>query len=556
MTAKQDNPPSGSEPGRDSGTDVTGRDRMAWNVMANWAAHFVLIVAGFVLPRMIDRYKGEEVLGTWDFAWALVAYFSLVQLGIVSAVGRYVSRHRAVGETHRINGVVSSAQCVFLVMGGLVAGMTLTATFVIPSLLGDQLGEHVRDAQWAVFLLGASICIQIVFSAFGGVVTGCHRWDLHSAIHAGSRVLGTGAMVLALVLGGGLPQLALMYFLGEAINRVARCVVAYRICPGLSVRPSFVRWSIVRQLIGFGGKSFLFTVANLLLNQTTSLLVVGYLGLSALAHYSRPRALCRHAMTMVAQYSCVLTPSASSLQARSELDALRDLLIKGARYAAYILLPVILVLTIMGDPILGLWMGARYERGLVLAILAISLIGEMQRPCLSVVTGMNVHGPVALVNLGAAVSCIGLTILALGRFNAGLVGAAAALTIPLAMANGIFLPIYACRKTGTSIKQYLVGSLRGPALCVLPFALCLAICRVVFLDRPLVGLASGMGTGLAVLCPVYWKHVVPASLKRRISRPFMRRRGTSQDAADGPAPENPGADLTCSLEQGETVDKV
>ena len=42
---------------------LTGRERIAWNVITGWLGHSVRIVVGFVLPRMIDNELGAEVLG-------------------------------------------------------------------------------------------------------------------------------------------------------------------------------------------------------------------------------------------------------------------------------------------------------------------------------------------------------------------------------------------------------------------------------------------------------------------------------------------------------------
>src|SRR6185312_6131153 len=83
-------------PGGDAADDSSGRDRLAWNAMASWAGHFVFIVAGFVMPRQIDRHLGQVGLGIWDFGWTAVNYFILAQIGVGVSVNRYVARYRAI----------------------------------------------------------------------------------------------------------------------------------------------------------------------------------------------------------------------------------------------------------------------------------------------------------------------------------------------------------------------------------------------------------------------------------------------------------------------------
>src|SRR6476469_9566988 len=78
-----------------AGDDLTGRDRFVWNVLASWAGHFVFIIAGFIMPRQIDRYVGQVGLGVWDFGWTAVNYFFIAQIGVGVSVNRYVARYRA-----------------------------------------------------------------------------------------------------------------------------------------------------------------------------------------------------------------------------------------------------------------------------------------------------------------------------------------------------------------------------------------------------------------------------------------------------------------------------
>ena len=91
--------------------DLTGRDRMVWNVLTSWAGHMVFVIAGFIMPRMIDRHIGQTSLGIWDFSWSLVNYFGLAGLGIGSSVNRYVAKYRAVNDIEGLRKAVSSV-CV------------------------------------------------------------------------------------------------------------------------------------------------------------------------------------------------------------------------------------------------------------------------------------------------------------------------------------------------------------------------------------------------------------------------------------------------------------
>jgi O-antigen/teichoic acid export membrane protein len=164
--------------------DLTGRDRMAWNVLASWAGHMVFVIAGFVMPRMIDRHIGQTSLGIWDFSWSLVSYFGLAGLGIGSSVNRYVAKYRAVNDIDGLRRAVSSVWCIQVVVSFVIVLATAVVASFIPLWFKERLGAEMKIAQWVVVLLGLSLAVEMAFDAFRGVMTGCHRWDFHNGLNA------------------------------------------------------------------------------------------------------------------------------------------------------------------------------------------------------------------------------------------------------------------------------------------------------------------------------------------------------------------------------------
>lgn len=516
-------PPAGELNGQ--AADLTGQDRMVRNVLISWICHFVFIAGGFVLPRVVDHNLGQDALGVWDFGWSLIGYFNLVQLGISTSVSRYVAKYRSVGDVVGVNSIVSSVSCVFLVVGAIVLGLTAAAVLALPALLSHQLAAFLGDARWVVLFLGASLAVQIVSAGFGGVMTGCHRWDLQNYVYAGSYAATLAAMTVVLFLGGGLPALALVNLCGEVVHRALRVVLAYRVYPPLRPRLALARWSVAKQTVTFGGKSFLPTAAEMLLNQTVCILIFAALGPAALAVYSRPKSLVRHANRLIGKFAYVLMPTAGSLQAMNEEDRLRSLLVKSTRYGAFLALPMVLVLVVLGGPILRIWMGPGYERGLVLAVLAAGGLASMvQMPALSILSGMNAHGRPGLAKLAASGLAVVAAVVAVRLLGWGLLGAAVAVAVPIALVDGIYLPVYTCRRLKLRLSRYLAESLGLPVFCAIPFALCLIGARVLFPARPIPAVASAAAAGAAILTVLYWRNALPQSLKRKIVRRVSPRR--------------------------------
>jgi len=278
-----------------------------------------------------------------------------------------------------------------------------------------------------------------------------------------------------------------------------------------------VRWKTVKGLLCFGGKTLIPSVSRLLLNQTTNIMIVAYLGPAALALYARPRSLVLHLNTLVGKMSMTLTPTVSSLQSANKNNEIRGLLIASVKYSLYIILPIILVFIVFGDVIMLVWMGQRYANGLILAILAIGhLTALAQRPVLSILAGLNAHGRAGLAGLIASLCSVGFTILVLGYFKFGFIGISIALTLPLTIMNVAYLSRYVCRLISLDVKKYFRSVTSGPILYISPFAACLVVSRFTFSTRPQVGFAVGGAVGSAVLALLYWRYVLPDRFKVRV----------------------------------------
>lgn len=508
------------EPGIED--DPSGRDRLAWNVITSWAGHTVFIVAGFVMPRLIDRTIGQAALGIWDFAWLLMGYFSNMQLGIGVSVNRHVARQHAQADTEGLRATVSSVTAIDVVMGLAILAASWIVALALPSIFGSQLGEHTQAARWVVALLGTTLAVQTATDAFRGVISGLHRWDVHNAINSGFYAVTIAAMILVLDAGHGLRGLAATYAAGHLIAEIARVLLAYRLCPELRVRWRYVDRTTARRMFVFGGKAFLDGISRLLLIQGNSLVVTSFLGPAALAVFARPNSLVRHAEAFMAKFSHVLTPAASSLQGSGRSRELQELLIEGGRLATGLTLAMLGFMAVMAGPILEVWMGSRYENEALLAVLAIgSFVPLTQHPTMTILVGLNLHGRVAAISSALAVVGVAFSILAVGHWGLGLIGAAVAIAAPMSlMATAVAL--YACRRLKIDLAWYVRRVYIGPMLCAAPWLLLLLALRL-FLDlEPLTDLLLGAMATVVLLVPLYWLQLL-SSEHRRALRAVIRR---------------------------------
>ena len=508
--------------------DLTGRSRLVSNVLVTWAGQMVFFVSGFIIPRVIDLKLGQEVLGVWDFSWSLVTYFRFVDMGVTSSVNRYVARHWGKQDINGINRVVSSATFALALAALFVLAATIVAVISLPLWFHGRLRhDYVVVTQKSVFCLGVMLASGTALGAFNGVLTGCHRWELQTIRNSSWRFISLVSMIVALLLGGGLVTLAAITAGCEICAHLTLVTLAYRACPGLKLKRSYVHWSTIKELYIYSGKTLLPTFSEMLLNQTSSVLIIGALGPAALALFTRPRALLRQMDSLERKMAMILTPTTSSLDVCGHLDEIERLLVKSVRYSIYLVLPLVLGLVVFGGEVMRIWMGPNYANWILPAIMAVGFLGTcIQTPILFMLEGLNAHGRAGVGQfIGSVISAVAVFV-SLKFLHTGLTGAAVAVTVPLLVVNAMYLPILLCRRLGQPLATFYREVTIGPLLHALPFTLGLIIGRLLFKSYPVPAVVVCL-TGCAMLAISYWRSVLPERLKSGVRRVAKRFRRTS-----------------------------
>ena len=506
----------------DSRRDRGVRSRIIRNVLSNWVAHSVIIVSGFVLPRFISDQQGQNILGVWDFGWSLVVYIEFLVLGLSGAVERYVSRYRSLEDWAALGRTVSSAFAVLLVSFLLGLCCVSGLVYVTPALLHMSDPHIERQAQMIVAILGTSCALRLLMVPFRSVITGSERFDVSSLINGSLRAVQLVSMVLLLLAGHNIVSLAWVVLCVQCLEFAATMGAVRCVCPALHLSLRGVSWAAGKELLGFGGKALIYQVSHIAAYQTNMILTVWALGPAMLAVYARQRALLMHTDNILLHYARTLTPVASAYHAKEDRQGLARLMVQASLYGLCILLPICACLMILGGPILEVWMGSSYQAPVPMILLVLGHVVLLsQRGTISILLGMARHGLPAMAMLGSSVVSIMLGMLLLRVIPLGLNGAAIALGISFTFGVGFFLAIYGCRSVRLTLWDYLRQSLPKPLIMVAPFVAWLIIARCAVSGPAVTTLTVALLPGGVILGLVYWRWVIPVSIRERILRSVM-----------------------------------
>jgi O-antigen/teichoic acid export membrane protein len=417
------------------------RRRVLTGTLSNAAGKAISVGVWFILTPFVLHQLGASGYGLWVLVGAVASYGSLLDLGIGSAVVKYVAEHAARGEWDAARVLLATAQWLYLGLGIIAFGLGLLLAPVFPHLIGVASGDR-ETAAWLIVLTGANVGFAIALTPARSALQGLQRYDLCNLVSTAGTLAGAAFTVAALLAGFGVigmvaASIAMTIAMGLASRQWTR-----RVAPDLDFRWRGATRAMMRRITSFSASVFALQIGGRLQTKTDEVVIALFRPIEAVTPYALARKLGEVAQLGAVQFLNVLMPLASELDARDDRHQLRTLYIVASRVTLGIAAPVAIVLVLLGGPILALWVGRAYAGygNLVAVIATSSLIGISQWPAGAVLQGMARHGILAATSLGAGAVNIALSLALLPVF--GLMGVALGTLIPTIVGSlFVILPV-------------------------------------------------------------------------------------------------------------------
>ena len=441
------------------------------NVLSNWGGFLCSSIIAFFLSPFVVHHLGNSAYGIWVLVGSLTGYLGLLNLGVRSAVTRYVAQFHAESNDGEASSVASSALAIFIAAGAVAVLLSFALAKVSVGLF--HIPESYRFAARIIIVLaGFSIAVSLIGGVFGGILTALHRFDLSNLIEASNSVLSAIAIVAVLSAGKGLIALSVVNLSFAVAACLAYAAVAFRVYPDLKLRLSGCDRDHLRLIFSFSVYAFLLQISFNLIFYTDSLVIGNLLSVSLITFFAIAGSLVNYSRMMIGGISTTMTPRASALEARSGQEEVQKLLIKATRLATIVILPVGMTFLLRGGSFIRLWMGQAYAdaSGHVLWILTLGLLFvAADQVATSTMMGIGAHRLVVSVVCGEALCNLVLSVL-LAR-PMGIFGVAWGTALPSLAVSFLFWPWYLQRTLKIPVRRYVMSTWVRPAIAVIPFTL-------------------------------------------------------------------------------------
>jgi len=330
------------------------------NIVMSWGGYAVRLTIAFLFVPYISSVYGDSRYGVWVILFQTVGYFSMMDLGLSSALTRYVSRYLTKAEYPSINRVLSTANLLYAIVGiGVFLGVWLFAAHFFQYFRIDD-PTLISEGRHALMLLGGFLALSFFLLPFGNTQAAFQRQDVNRFLVACEEIVRTVAMVILILTGHGLVSLAGVIVAASVIRHIAGIIWLRRAQPQVRFSPSLIDKATSRLLFSYSRISFGVSIGWLIMFNTDSFLL-GLITSSAAAGIYNPGAqLMLSFRNLVNAIGIPLIPAVSHLEAEHSVEQIREIYRKGVKYGSYLSFALAGGVIVFANPFVRIWLAPEF----------------------------------------------------------------------------------------------------------------------------------------------------------------------------------------------------
>jgi O-antigen/teichoic acid export membrane protein len=446
------------------------RTLIARSVVSNWSYLSLNVMVAFWMTPFVVRHLGDSWFGIWALVLQLTGYMGVVDVGLRSALVRFVSRFQAQGDHEALNRLLNTTITLYammapicLMVAAIVAFFGLQHMHIPPQML--------RVAQLTVFIAAGCVACDFIFATSHASLAGLSRWDLINSVWIPVLLVRTALIILFLELGFGLLTLALIQFSVTLIGYSVEVVFLRRLLPTFRFKWRAFEMAHMRPIMEHGWYSFLLSMATRVNYQVDSIVIAFFLPISEITFYVIGLRLIEYLRDLLNSTTMIVAPLVSSQEAVGDTHRVATTLIRSTRYSLLVGFLGVGVFLGLGTDFIRLWMGPRFAgpSGTVLVILAIGVLASSTQFASShVLYGLSKHRLNVNWTIVESILNLSFSLVLVRRY--GILGVAAGTTIANIIIRGWLYPRSFLRALDVPWREYLhhgVGPAIAPALSFL-----------------------------------------------------------------------------------------
>ena len=469
---------------------------------------YINLIIGNVIPLiytpMMLSLLGQSEYGLYTLANTIVGYLSLLSFGMGSAIVRYITKYKVLGDKEKERQMFGLFTFLFTVLAVIVFVLGIILSFNVHLFYSNTLNaSELQTMRILIILCTINSAVTFLFTTYLSMIMIYERYVFRQILNIFTTVAMPCVNIIVLYMGLASVGMVVSSTVLNILVSVASVIYCHR---SLHIKPKFkgMPFGELREIFGFCFFVFLGSVVDMLFWSTDKIIIGAVIGTVAVAVYNVGATFNSIVTSLSTTVSSVLVPRVTNMVfSNSSKRNFTDFFIRIGRLQYLVVSLIVSGFIVFGRQFIHLWVGDGYSEAYMVALLTLLpvVIPLIQNTGISIVTAQNKHRFRSVVYLIIAILNVVSTAIAVNYW--GIIGAAACSAASYIIGQGFIMNWYYWKKTGIDIPLFWKNILKMSIAPIIMIVFGLMLTRIFSIDSWFLLIAAVI-VYIIVFIPFQW----------------------------------------------------
>jgi len=429
----------------------------AKKLLAGSALRFLTLLIGvcisfFMMPFLIHKL-GDHWYGLWILVASTLTFYGVLELGLTSAIQRYISYFLAKNDIQELNSFTTNALFIFSIVG-LLTFITSVAVALCSPLFFDN-PDDITSFQTIILLMGSALGFSFYMNTYDAVLTSYLRYDIQSYIHLVKSILRPLTVVAVFSISPSVENLAYITVATDLFGYL--CIYRFARKQANWYAPAFhlINKKTMGKLLNFGVYTFYNFLAQQIRNRAPHFFVAGMLSISAVTIYQIATQLVSYFYQVQSSLLGIFLPTFTELHGKEDRKELVKQYLFTTKLGAITASLISGAIIMLGEDFIRLWLGEDYTSAyyMLLPLTVSGFFNLIHLTTYQLFLSIKKHNYYAHTTTVEAIIVCSLGPL-LGHYY-GIKGIALAVMISSILGKGILLTLFLEKAAGIKMLSFI-----------------------------------------------------------------------------------------------------
>lgn len=423
--------------------------------LLNYVIIILNIFVGLLYTPYMLRMLGQSEYGLYALVSSVIAYLTVLDLGLGNAIVRYTAKYRAEGKVKEQYEMFGLFLVLYTIIGIVAVILGSILYFNVDRLFGDTMSAMELDrARIMMLILVFNLAFTFPMSIFSSIVLAYERFTFPKILNI--IQIFSSTLIMVLLLSYGYKAIAMVIV--QTVFNVLNLVIQYIYCiRKLKIRINFSRFEIgfLKEVFIYSLWIFLDVIMNKIYWSTGQFILGAYVGTIAISVFAVAIQLEGMYMMFSSAISSVFLPKVTAMVTKNDdKKEISSLFIRTGRLQNVMMSFILFGFIVFGKSFIVLWAGPEYGDSYIIALLFFialyfPLIQNLGITILQARNQMKFRGVLLVV-----MSIISLIFQIIFAKQWGGVGCAVAISAALIIGQGFVMNIYYRNNQSIDIARF------------------------------------------------------------------------------------------------------